>query len=207
MNNFNEAYKDRKMLFGYNATEELMYVIKRFGVKGHALELGCGDGRDTYHMLINQFTIDAIDGSANAINNLLMREDIKEFLPHHLNAYVEDIQKMILPTKKYDFVYGITILDHIESVFHKKIIDNIFDSLKEGGFLFLKVHTVDDDGYINKETASEFSGQIKHFFNRNEMLDLFKNHGTITFYQEFSEEDLDHGQPHRHSFASILIKK
>ena len=66
MNTFNEAYKRRSLLFGTEPTTELVDVLKYFPITGKALELGCGDGRDAFHVLKCGLNVTAFDLSQYA---------------------------------------------------------------------------------------------------------------------------------------------
>ena len=65
-----------------------------------------------------------------------------------------------------------------------------------------------DVGNTNlQETKSEFATEIKHYFKYNELLVLLLSKGRVIYYLESQEDDFDHGDPHKHAFVSILIKK
>jgi cyclopropane fatty-acyl-phospholipid synthase-like methyltransferase len=205
MDVFDNAYKLRKQLFGCAVTEELAYVTDKFHVSGTALELGCGDGRDTFHMLQRGLSVEAIDKSQSAIDNLLSRQDIVPFASS-LCAYANDIRIVHFKRDTYDFIYGVTFIDHLIPEDCTSVLKKIKPLFHKGSYWFHKVHTIDDDGFNAKENASEFSGQILHYYKHNELLRQFETFGRILFYQEASEVDNDHGPQHWHSFASIFVK-
>lgn len=91
MSVFDEAYMTRPFLFGKSSTEELIYAIDKFSITGKALELGCGDGRDTYHVLKRGMSVTAIDQSQNAINILSNRTDLSDDERGRLNAICADV--------------------------------------------------------------------------------------------------------------------
>lgn len=208
MNNFDKAYISRPFLFGKSSTVELMYAIDKFSIKGRALELGCGDGRDTYHVLQKGLSVTAIDKSENAIKTLNERTDLKANEKSRLNTICADVTNLNLGNKTYDFVYAITLFDHLDMIPGKLLIDNIFRHINAGGYFFVKVHTVNDVGYTHESSEiSEFSSEIKHFYRNGELLNVMSLYGQVLYYLESSELDLDHGKPHKHAFASILIRK
>lgn len=208
MSVFENAYKERPFLFGKIATEELLYVVDKFGIQGNALELGCGDGRDTYHILKRGLSVTAVDLSLSAITTLKNRRDLSIEDKERLNARCFDVINMDYENNKYDFVYAITLFDHLTKMQGELLLKKILPSLKNRGMLFLKVHTVDDVGFTHKsKEISEFASEIKHFYEHGELLSLMLPYGHVMYYLEANELDLDHGSPHTHAFASILIKK
>lgn len=208
MSAFDEAYKTRPFLFGKSGTDELIYVIDKFSITGKALELGCGDGRDTYHVLKKGISVVAVDQSKNAIDILNSRTDLSADEKGHLIAICADVNDIDLGNKTFDLVYAVTLFDHLDKIQGDLLLKKISQHVNEGGYIFVKVHTVNDVGYTHKSSEiSEFVSEIKHFFETNELLVNMLLYGQILYYLESSELDLDHGKPHTHAFASILIRK
>lgn len=208
MNVFDEAYLNRPFLFGKLSTEELMFVIEKFSISGNALELGCGDGRDTYHVLKKGIQVTAIDQSQSAINTLNNRTDLSMEDKGRLNGICTDVMNVDFGVSVFDFAYSVTLLDHLDKKKGDMVIQKITESVREGGYIFLKVHTVDDVGNTHlSNDISEFASEIKHFYEKGELLKTMSLYGQVLFYLEVSELDLDHGKPHTHAFASVLIRK
>lgn len=208
MSIFDEAYKARPFLFGKICTEELSFVVDKFHITGGALELGCGDGRDTCHMVKSGFTVKAIDKSENAIATLCKREDLSHEEKKRLVAISADVNMVDLASEMFDFIYSVTLFDHLSYEDGANLLNRIWKNLRLGGFFFTKVHTVDDVGYTHKSLEiSEFASEIKHYYKRNELLQSNFSRGTVLYYLENTELDLDHGAPHYHAFATILIRK
>ena len=208
MSVFDEAYMTRPFLLGKLGTEELMYAIDKFSITGEALELGCGDGRDTYHVLKKGMIVTAIDQSQHAINTLNNRTDLSTDEKSRLNAICEDVTRIDLGVNMFDFVYAITLFDHLDKTQGNLLLGNVLQHINIGGYIFIKVHTVNDVGNTHKSSEiSEFVSEIKHFYETDELLRNMLLHGQVLYYLETSELDLDHGKPHTHAFASILIRK
>lgn len=208
MSVFDEAYMTRPFLFGKSSTEELIYAIDKFSITGKALELGCGDGRDTYHVLKRGMSVTAIDQSQNAINILSNRTDLSDDERGRLNAICADVTNIDLGTNTFDFVYAITLFDHLDKIQGEILLKKIFQQVNEGGYIFAKVHTVDDVGNTHEsKEISEFASEIKHFYETGELFSDMSLYGKVRYYLEASELDLDHGKPHTHAYASILIRK
>jgi tellurite methyltransferase len=54
----------------------LLFALDRFAEQGFAVDLGCGDGRDTVELLRRGWRVMAIDGQAEAIARLAARADL-----------------------------------------------------------------------------------------------------------------------------------
>lgn len=206
MSRFDDEYKKRRMLFGNSPTEELVYVVEKYQISGVALELACGDGRDIAFMVNKGITVEAFDLSENAINTVNCRDDLIPFT-NKFSCKQGDMINYNYSANSYDFIYGITAIDHIEKNYHIDLIEKLLGALKEGGYLLLKVHTIDDNGYTHKGKISEFASEIKHYFEINELINYFKMQTSeIVFFIKNIEDDFDHGEPHQHSYATILVK-
>jgi tellurite methyltransferase len=56
----------------------LMFALDRFAAPGIAVDLGCGDGRDTVEMLRRGWTVLAIDSEEEALQRLAARPDLSK---------------------------------------------------------------------------------------------------------------------------------
>ncbi|MDE6473632.1 MAG: methyltransferase domain-containing protein [Clostridia bacterium] len=202
---FDEAYANRKMLFGTIPTEELVYSVKKYNISGRALEVGCGDGRDIKFILEQGLYVDGIDISTSAIHTLESRTDLEQY-KDRLSCKAVDVLNFMYPVDTYDFIYGITLLDHLSEKQCCEFVKKVMLSLKTGGFALFKVHTSEDSGFTNIGTKSEFSSEIKHYFKEKELIHLFDDY-ELLLYIKCNELDCDHGAPHIHSFATILIRR
>lgn len=193
--------------FGLIPTFELKHFIKDNKMIGTALDLGCGDGRDTLFLAEIGWDMTAIDISIEAIRKLRIFAK-KQGLTKKIKAIHSDIRMWSYPKNYYDLIIAITCLDHINKKDCVDVLKRIRYSLKNNGITFIQVHTIDDPGYFKKSSDySELSYMIKHYFKRNELLYLVQPSFYIIKYEEKKEKDLDHGKPHYHGFAYVIAKK
>ncbi len=81
--------------------ETLLFALDRFdGEPGDnasrfAIDLGCGDGRDTVEILNRGWQVLAIDGEAKALDRLIQRPDINRA---NLKTQVQKFEVLTLPT-------------------------------------------------------------------------------------------------------------
>jgi len=203
MNLFENAYAQDGLLFGDQPTRILDEFLNTHKISGVALDIGCGDGRDTIPLLRRGFNVTAIDQSTSAIDKLRRRPEI-EATSGKLSAIHCDVQNWQWPISVFDLIVGITLLDHLPGENIDDVSAKLLKSLKPSGVVFLEVHTIDDPGFTQNDIASEFSSAIKHYFAHNELLDIFSKHVRVLFYNERRELDLDHGEPHYHGFATLI---
>lgn len=114
-----------------------MEEVKKRGLEGRALDIGCGDGRFCFELAKMGFEVEGIDISKRALsfarifvpNGRFLCEDItnpsKNFLAKNRD--------------KFDLVLFIETLEHIVPSKHLKALKNTNILLKKGGLLIISV--------------------------------------------------------------------
>jgi len=206
-NRFDEFYQQNEMSFGSEPTEEIDIAVKDIKKNGIALDLGCGDGRNSIHLAKKGLKVDAVDSSKTAVKKLMEYSD-KFDLQDKIDVFQSDIKRFDFKKEYYDIIVGITILDHLAKTNIRPIFDKITKSLKLGGKIVLKVHSTADPGYSDKEkNQSELSKMINHYFDKNELKDLLESDYDIIHYEESKQLDQTHGEPHYHGFVTAVAVK
>ncbi|MHB0981361.1 MAG: class I SAM-dependent methyltransferase [Thermoleophilia bacterium] len=205
---FDESYRSRYPLFGDAPTSSLVRFLESRSFRGKALELGCGDGRNTAFLLKKGFTVTALDKSPQAIESLRKRLGREETPSGRVCAKVVDLADWQWPEAAFSLIVGVTILDHLPAAAFSKVMISIIDALRPGGAVFFEVHTFEDPAARGAlEGVSEFAPYIKHYFGPNELLTAFISFLRVVWYEERVELDLDHGNPHEHGFATLAAVK
>ena len=98
---FSEYYQ---VVEGRPPRETLLTALKHFEAElssnhdratvGNAVDLGCGDGRDTVELLRRHWRVLAIDGESEAIARLRQRSDINRT---YLDTRVQKFESLVLP--------------------------------------------------------------------------------------------------------------
>jgi len=193
--------------FGGDPSNELRKLILLKPGKGKAIDLGCGDGRNSLYLAREGYDVTALDSSAAAIDKLKTKLD-RMRIGNRVKPIHEDIVRYNFSKDHYNLAVAITLFDHLEKDDIESIFRKTVESLTENGILLAKVHTIDDPGANgDHEHASELAYMIKHYFRRNELYDLASRYLHVLDYREISEEDRTHGKPHLHSFAIVKARK
>lgn len=207
-NEYDNIYSiNKNPTFGTSPTEELRRYIKKNKLIGNALDIGCGDGRDTLFLAKSGWYVSALDYSKVALQKLMKFAEIygvsEMIFPLHYDAINWDY-----PIDFFNLVISITCLDHIPKKYHGTILEKITRSLKIDGILFLEVHSTDDPGCENKKYgASEFSKMIQHYFNHNELKEMIEFDFNIIQYKEYMVGDNEHGKSHVHGIVRVIARK
>ncbi|MEM6592708.1 MAG: class I SAM-dependent methyltransferase [Cyanobacteria bacterium P01_C01_bin.73] len=96
---------------------------------GLAVDLGCGNGRDTVELLRRNWRVLAIDGEPDAIAALRQRQVINR---HHLNLRIQRFEDLTLPPK-VDLINASFCLPFCPPAQFPDLWEAIVDALRSGG--------------------------------------------------------------------------
>jgi SAM-dependent methyltransferase len=135
---WNDTYlnKDRPLPFFRNVPDENLVNYFKTGqlVKGRALDIGCGPGRNSIYLAIQGCEVDGIDISKEAIDLAIKRANEMSV---YINFKVTSIFDYKISKKSYDIIYDHGCLHHIPPHRRFDYIELIKDSLKPKGYLGL----------------------------------------------------------------------
>jgi SAM-dependent methyltransferase len=207
---FDRAYDGTDMYYGWDVRPEFHDFFNNIPLTGYrVLDLGAGEGRYAVYLARRGCTVTAVDFSASGINKL------KAIAKRHRLPVVTELRDLaVYPFKEdtYDLVVAATILDHLEDSAREHAVRGILKALKSRGLLYANVFTTQDPGYravsdpAARNGVSDTSFGMAHYFTPDELKDCFADM-TLLYYYEGLEEDLSHGRPHNHGWASLIAKK
>ena len=161
-----------------NVNEVQKLLLEVFPKKSYLLEIGCGSGRDANFMINNNYKLLAVDASREMIN------EAKIIHPSLENS----LQVMSIPNElnfenhKFDGIYSIATLMHLQKDKVKNTIEKIHYILKEKGVFFFSVSIKRDDIDLNNK---DINGRYFLTMDKKDWLDIchakgFKTIKTIT---------------------------
>ena len=127
---------------------------------GRALDIACGNGRNSIALVQRGFTVDAVDISEVATQNLADRA-------LGINVKCQDIDDWVIPENSYELIINIRFLD-------RRLFSMIEKGLKPGGMLIFE----------------SFTGGVDKIFclTPNELLHSFPSLHVL-YYEEKPVED------------------
>lgn len=204
---FDSFYRKDQLSFGENPTREIADFVNSTEARGFALDIGSGDGRNALFLARSGFNVAAIDFSRVGTEKLA-RYAKQHGLADNIRTICVDARQWDYPQNTFELVIAVTLFDHLQPPDIMPLFNKVRKSLKKGGAIFIKVHTIDDPGYDKKDQpASELAPMIHHYFDHNELLRMVNDDFRVVLYEEKSEEDRTHGKPHTHGFAQVLAFK
>jgi len=186
LNYWNKMYSESNV-FGTGATllaKHAEKIIQDKDVK-KILEVGCGQGRDSFHFSELGYNVHAFDISQNAIDFVNRLKKDHNF--SNLTPFVHDARNPLSEiTEKFDFIYSNLALQFFEISELNSIFKNIVDLMKpSSSFLFSTKKAGDKYHNFGKKISDvEFSHKnVSRFFYDQEILEktLSKYFEIVTF--------------------------
>lgn len=201
---FDEFYTNNPDYYN-NPSDGLINCLNDFKIKtGKALDIGCGQGRNSIWLAKNGYIVDAFDTAVNAIANL---DKFASKNNLSINAFVENICNYNIEKDNYDLIVAQTTLNHINHSYLSKICSSLEQALRVGGVVYVICFTEEDPAYTGEfQGISECSKYVQYFFKKNELLHMFNNLH-ILHYTEYVKLDTSHGQAHYHGKAKLFAQK
>ena len=126
------------------------------------LDLGCGNGRDTFFFAENGHNAIGIDLSEVAIQSNNKRS--KEMKLDSLAKFVaSDFTRDLIKYGTVDVIYSRFSMHTITKEDEKVVIKNAFHLLKQGGLFFIECRTINDPLFYEGKELSEFERYTDHY--------------------------------------------
>lgn len=204
MQPFDREYATREYFFGRGPHHDVAHFIEKYNVPtdGKALDLGCGDGKNTFYLAEIGFDVTAVDQSPVGIAKIAAKANANKLA---INAIATSAADFEFVPNTYQFVLSYTMLDHVEPEMSFQLITEIKASLKPGGYVFIAVFNTDDPARVGA-SHSETGHYIKHFFEKGELYERFKDF-RILKYQDEIHLDEAHGVAHYHGMSRVMAQK
>lgn len=160
-----------------NDPKHMCFVLSRYKFcakllegKSQVLEIGGGDGFGLPIMAQSVGHVDCIDWDKRLI------ADNKKRLAHLKNVRFQflNINKQV-PRKKYDAVYTVDVIEHLDPELDHSFMKNICKCLKPDGVLIHGTPNITANKYASPQSASQHINLKSHVTLREQMQEYFKN--------------------------------
>jgi 2-polyprenyl-3-methyl-5-hydroxy-6-metoxy-1,4-benzoquinol methylase len=142
---------------------------------GHALDLACGLGGNSFFLARHGLQVDAWDVSSVAIESIKKNSTEQ----NNINASVVDLSTTQFPADNYDVITVSRFLD-------RQITPKLISALKPNGLIFYQTFTLD-------KAFQEGPSNPKFLLEKGELLSLFSALSPIIYHEEGTVGDIKKG--------------
>ncbi len=121
---YNSKYSKKEFYWGLKPHNLVVDSIQHLPKKAKVLDLGCGEGKNSFFLAKNNFDVTAIDISEKGIkklNEFAQKEKLK------IKADVSYIKSYLHDCEKFDAIFAMNVLQFID----KKISSKLFGKFNQ----------------------------------------------------------------------------
>lgn len=149
----------------------ILTALAAFDKPGIAVDLGCGDGRDTVEILRQNWAVLAIDREADAISRLLARPNLNTL---QLTTQTVSFEELQLPAA-VDLINASFCLPFCDPAVFPSLWNKIFNSLVSGGRF---------SGHLFGDRDSWSSSELINTFTRSQVETLLQSYAIELLEEE-----------------------
>lgn len=211
--NYDKIYTESDHIFGSEPEKILIDFADRIDKTKPVLDIGAGQGRNTFFLAENGHKIDAIDPSPVAVETI---KNIAQNNSYSINAHQFDFQDYN-PSKTYSaiLVFGLIQILNWKSINY--LINKIDEWTDTGSVIFMTAFSVKDLSYQKycnewaeavKRSFTDGSGEYRTFLEVNEILTLFDNYSILHHWEGLGKKHKHGDGPvEQHSMIELIIQK
>lgn len=141
---YNETYKKTENVFGSEPEVILEKYIHKIDKTRPVLDIGIGQGRNSFYLAKEGFQVDGIDLSEVAVKEV---SRISEKENHSINVYQKSFDNYIPKNSPYSaiLVFGLIQILDWDSI--HLLLDKIDEWTERGSVVFITAFTIKDDTY------------------------------------------------------------
>lgn len=213
-----KQYKQNNFYWGLKPSPILKKFINKIPT-GNALDIGCGEGRNSFYLASFGFKVIAIDeekAGINKINKYIKQKNIK-----NIKTSLTDINSFNFKGRNATLILAIHSLDFLKLSNIKKVIGKIKKSVKSRGYIIISVFSTKEPAYhkianiLKREEIEENTFYLpklktfRHFFTKKEIEKFFKAENLEIVYLKQRQKEDFHGDSdrHFHNIIEMVIKK
>ena len=211
---FDEIYSNVENVFGDEPELVLKDYYRRMNKSLPVLDIGVGQGRNTFFLAREGFQVDALDPSKVAIETVSAIAE-KEVLK--IYTYQTGFNEFIPSVDCYS---GILVFGLIQMLPWKSIellLEKIIHWTNEGSFVFVTCFTITDPSFenysktrkvIGKNSFADEQGKIRTYLEAGEILNLFDGYKVI-HHREGMGPEHSHGNGllERHAMVELVLQR
>lgn len=199
MMDYNSRYSKKEFYWGIKPHKLVINSINYLPPNAKVLDLGCGEGKNSFYLAKKGFDVTCVDISKEGIKklqNFAKKEKLK------IKAYVSDAELYLNSCEEFDAIFCINILQFINQKNILSVIDKIKSKTKLNG-----INTIASFIVKTEKQKQMALSKGRYFFDKGELKKIYKD-WKILFYEEKLGDWETHGESkHRHFTVKLIAQK
>ena len=202
---FDNLYDNNSNYFGLEPSDGLIEFLQCNNISfGTIIDIGAGEGRNSIYLAKEGFDVIAVEKSKIGCEKIYKNTFSDNISIKIIN---NDYNKIYLEENSIDIIISITGIEHMDFSEIKFAANKMKKELKVNGYIYIVAFSQNDPGfYGNSKISSECAKYIKHYFQINELIELFSDLEIIEC-KSYKKMDYSHGKPHEHGKIKLIAKK
>lgn len=211
---YDDTYKEIENVFGTEPEVILKKYYEQIDKSRYVLDIGAGQGRNTFFLAKNGFKVDAIDPSIVSIVTIIK---IKKREHYKINAFQQGFNEFGYSNSPYSaiLVFGLLQILDLKSV--SLLARLIGKYTTNGSLVFITAFSIKDASFKkyekewNKADRNSFcdsKGNYRTYFEINEIIELFNGYKVIRQWEGLGRKHRHGNSPvEQHAMIELLMKK
>jgi 2-polyprenyl-3-methyl-5-hydroxy-6-metoxy-1,4-benzoquinol methylase len=211
---YDKTYSNVKNVFGAEPEKILREYYKKIDKSGTVLDIGAGQGRNTFFLAESGFSVDALDPSIVSVKTIVEAAEAKKF---KINSFNKNIENFIPKHKAYSAILIFGLLQVLNPNSINTLIEFLNKFTTEGSLVFITAFSTDDRSFIKYKNEwaevgynsfSDNAGNYRTFFAPNDILKLFNNYSVLHHWEGLGEKHQHGNSPiEQHAMIELVLEK
>lgn len=172
-------------------------------LKSHfnVLDLGCGEGRNSFFIKERVSKLTSVDISSDALSKLIEHSQNKKL---NIKIYESDALEFMQKSENYDVIYCINLFQKLNQTKISFLIDLIKEKTNDNGFNI--IHSFYTESEEKKQKAIL---KNQYLFDKEELKSFYKDWKIIHYKESLSklEKHNNNKKIHRHFNVELIAQK
>ena len=211
---YDKTYKEIKNVFGSEPVEILKRYYEQIDRTRPVLDIGAGQGRNSFFLAKAGYTVDAIDLSRISIETI---NDISKKENYKINAYQQSFDEFTYRNNPYSaiLVFGLFQILDLKSI--SFLINMIDKYTSNGSLVFITAFSNKDVSFkkyekewnnADRNSFCDNKGNHMTFFEINEIIELFVNYKILHQWEGLGIKHRHGNSPiEQHSMIELVMER
>jgi tellurite methyltransferase len=210
---YNKTYGNTKNVFGSEPEKILVDFTDKIEKSKPILDIGAGQGRNSFFLTEEGFEVDAIDPSSVAVDTINKISSEKNY---SVSAFHIDFQNYYTE-KIYSAILAFGLIQILDWSSISSLIDKIESRIIKDSLVFITAFSVKDYSYQKYSTQWKAAGrnsfsygnlEFRTFLEENEILTLFDDFSVLHHWEGLGKKHKHGDGPiEQHSMVEVVLQK